>query len=633
MTSAFQFHLMLIVLMNIMFVHITGAVGMNWLVPMYAMTLVSPLLVRLQENLLYRIAWNVGVCAIFAVLLIDAMTTGITFLLEDGLILAAFCQVHLLNVIRRHAGADLLFFNSFLIALVTSLFCQDLVFSAVFAIYAVVLLIALHMGTIASTQHRIDSDALRVVMRHSFGRAVAALVLTGLVFALMPRDFRRQGFVGDDILPTDYSASVGFTEEIRLGQTSATTVRQRIVMRVRVLEGDRAVVPELWRGATLSDYDTRGWRSTPLPQKTTLLPTDGDWEDFDSRIWTRKYTGKSTARIHVYCPPPVPSRVFMPIAAHEVRFPRPTYADPFTDGTFRYDGEGPLEYELELGNAKLGADTGNRLVQYQRVDRLQVPEELRYRVYDALEKLDREASRREIVEACTDYLSRTYKYLLPGERGAARDLEEFVSGTGGGHCEYFATALALMLRIKQIPCRVVTGYRVSEWDESAREFLVRDAHAHAWVEAWDPEHGWISADATPAAEMTIEESGWAAFVTSLEDMWRSLIQFDADAHTAVLRWLIALPSMLVSIALESPIGTGTGLLVFVGLVLSRRRLRTRRRDPDPAREYRDALARNGLVLEPAETPRELLLRVELEPDAFAELEHATVAHEAVRYRS
>jgi hypothetical protein len=93
-------------------------------------------------------------------------------------------------------------------------------------------------------------------------------------------------------------------------------------------------------------------------------------------------------------------------------------------------------------------------------------------------------------------------------------IEDFVSNNPQGHCEYFATALVLMLRSQRIPARMVIGYRTGEWNDLGRFFQVRQLHAHTWVEAYlrredlpprlakDPEWaggGWLRLDPTPAS--------------------------------------------------------------------------------------------------------------------------------------
>ena len=85
------------------------------------------------------------------------------------------------------------------------------------------------------------------------------------------------------------------------------------------------------------------------------------------------------------------------------------------------------------------------------------------------------------------------------ERDTSIDaIEDFVSNNPRGHCEYFATALAMMLRSQGIPSRVVLGYRCDEWHEEQQCYQVRQLHAHAWVEAFldpEPDSGFAAARA------------------------------------------------------------------------------------------------------------------------------------------
>ncbi len=81
-----------------------------------------------------------------------------------------------------------------------------------------------------------------------------------------------------------------------------------------------------------------------------------------------------------------------------------------------------------------------------------------------------------------------YRYSLGGGKPQAQldPAEDFIVHSKSGHCEFFATVLTLMLRSQGIPARVVTGYRGGEWDPETGECLVRQWHAHAWVEALIP---------------------------------------------------------------------------------------------------------------------------------------------------
>jgi hypothetical protein len=75
--------------------------------------------------------------------------------------------------------------------------------------------------------------------------------------------------------------------------------------------------------------------------------------------------------------------------------------------------------------------------------------------------------------------------LTPEDRPADVDpLEDFVVSRRRGHCEFFAGALAMMLRSVQIPARVVLGYRGGEWNAVGNFYQIRQLHAHSWVEVY-----------------------------------------------------------------------------------------------------------------------------------------------------
>ncbi len=286
----------LLVLSNLAFVHVTDAVGLHWLVPMYALTVVAPWTVRWRENVLWRGGWNVAVIAIFAILMRDFSTTGPRHLLEDGLTLAAFCQVHLLNALRSGQRPDLLFFNSFLIALVTSFFCQDLVYSVIFIGYAFVFLVALQLGA-ATGDTDLDAHATRRIATDGARRAFVALGVTMLVFALWPRDFRRPGLIEDDrwLERLTGTTATGFAEEVRLGRSAHATVDERIVLRIRPLDGSPNDVPSHWRGATMSAFDRYGWRRAPGTAIGILDALRTPWHRQGADRWTRSCNGPRPA--------------------------------------------------------------------------------------------------------------------------------------------------------------------------------------------------------------------------------------------------------------------------------------------------------------------------------------------------
>ena len=106
----------------------------------------------------------------------------------------------------------------------------------------------------------------------------------------------------------------------------------------------------------------------------------------------------------------------------------------------------------------------------------------------------------ELAERLTQAL-RTFRYTLENPSGtAANPLSDFLERSQAGHCEYFASALAIMLRLRGVPSRVANGFRLGPWLEEGGYFLVTQGEAHSWVEYYDSAAGgWRVADPTPAA--------------------------------------------------------------------------------------------------------------------------------------
>lgn len=111
-------------------------------------------------------------------------------------------------------------------------------------------------------------------------------------------------------------------------------------------------------------------------------------------------------------------------------------------------------------------------------------------------------------------------------------LEDFLANHHTGHCEYFASALALMLRSRGIPSRIVTGYRGGEFNSLGSYYQVRQKHSHAWVE------GYLSAEDAPPDEI--------AGLPSKGGVW-----FRLDATPTSLRPLVQPEPSLISRAADA----------------------------------------------------------------------------------
>lgn len=125
-----------------------------------------------------------------------------------------------------------------------------------------------------------------------------------------------------------------------------------------------------------------------------------------------------------------------------------------------------------------------------------------------------------------------YTLFLGNAEVGQRDLERFLTMDRAGHCEYFATATVLILRYLGIPARYVTGYSVQEFSRLEKAYLLRDRHAHAWVEAY-VDGRWREIDTTPSNWVTEEEDR--------APVWRSVIDLFSYAWDRIKEWREAWP--------------------------------------------------------------------------------------------
>jgi transglutaminase-like putative cysteine protease len=116
-----------------------------------------------------------------------------------------------------------------------------------------------------------------------------------------------------------------------------------------------------------------------------------------------------------------------------------------------------------------------------------------------------------------------YTYSLDFKRTPGKDtVVDFLREHKEGHCEYFASAFALLARAARIPSRVVTGYRVGERSPFGYT-IVRERDAHAWVEVWLEDH-WRTYDPTPASDLPsrdVETPWFSALVDGIRTGWEA----------------------------------------------------------------------------------------------------------------
>jgi len=194
--------------------------------------------------------------------------------------------------------------------------------------------------------------------------------------------------------------------------------------------------------------------------------------------------------------------------------------------------------------------------------------------------LDQEPTLREKLNLLQAWFATEFQYTRyltaePFGSRTVRPVSRFLLQDRRGHCEYFATAAALILRQAGIPTRYAVGFAVVENDRSRGEWVVRGTHGHAWTRVWDEEAGlWIDFDPTPPDWLAIEPD-YADSLQGFKD-WLQRVREDFTLwRTRSANRLIVSSAM---------IGFGAVGLVFIirRLWRSRRLIETTRTGVPPA---------------------------------------------------
>lgn len=623
--------LLLLTLLDLGFVHATGAVDAAPLLPMWLFALASPRLRRLQRFPAYRHAWNGGVLIVFSLLVHHATTTGLLHMLEDGLVLAVLCQVHLLNNIGERQRPDLTFFNSFLIAFVTSFFAPDFWWSLLFIGHTLAFVPALQVYALTGRGRTIDERVMRSLIRDSVPRTLAIATATAAAFVLWPRDFERSGWLKDN-LALGQQMQVGLAEQIDLDRENTPYLSDRVALRIEMVEGNLSAVPSHWRANVFSEFDGRTWFPQDVGHVGSRFASDTPWSQVQG-IWQRPMRGEPHTRLRVQQMDGRSERLATTLSAVRLQMHNlegrmlsaKSYAGfaviPAADAP-----SSPLTYTIELSQPRATPNVSQRA----RGHFVSLPDRgvprMAYDLGEQLrETLPESASDIAIATAACNWLQNNRRYELPGNPGFAKNVGEFLLGTAAGHCEYFATTLALLLRTQDVPCRIVGGYLVHERSDDQKAMIARDRDAHAWVEVLGRDGTWHTFDATPAADVRNagrEGTGWWQETSAwLQGLWSEVTSFNSDARQ---RWL--------GVPLRHPVATA---FVVLAIVLWWRRRRRRTNLPSAIHQFEQALRRCKLSLLPGETPRELVARaatLDIAPEHLQALERTATEHERDRYR-
>ncbi len=453
----------------------------------------------------------------------------------------------------------------------------------------------------------------------------------------------------------------GFSDKVNLGDIGQILVNTTVVMRVKLDTKAENVSPNLkWRGIGLDFYDGRSWMNTR--------------EGFRRISRDRRYGGilvsesrrdnESLVQQSILLEP-ISNMVF---AAPQMvlltgdDLPRSVVFLDGNDSVGIYrQGQGPIKYvvysDLITREEQLAHPSEVAAIPEVALQRyLQLPDLDPQVVRLAEEMTEKQDSRLDKALAIEYFLKGNYGYSLDNLSAKAEDpLYDFLMETKAGHCEYFATAQAVLMRTLGIPTRVVNGFRLGEYNEFSNYFIVRQSDAHSWVEGYFPDLGWVEFDSTPSSSFVAPRLSFSRsfnqFLDAMDMFWTEIITFDRvsqigffrsvrfnfrDTWTRIselsmeltefsdLEWLIRLKAWDVSKVLYLFLGSLI-IAIFWAFRRYRRYFRilykqwffkqeSSRIAPEYYLEMLDLLNRKGFEKQAAETPQEFVKRIQLEFD-------------------
>ncbi len=138
--------------------------------------------------------------------------------------------------------------------------------------------------------------------------------------------------------------------------------------------------------------------------------------------------------------------------------------------------------------------------------------------------------------AIETHLRDNYTYTdVPQVGHQGQPLSDFLFETRTGHCEYFATSLAVLLRAADIPANVVNGFYGGDWNEITGFVTLRQSDAHSWVEVHMGSEGWVTLDATPEALPSMTQGWPSQLVSAFSRVWRQwVVDYDLNDQLALL---------------------------------------------------------------------------------------------------
>ncbi|MCI4624981.1 MAG: transglutaminaseTgpA domain-containing protein [Candidatus Magnetoovum sp. WYHC-5] len=389
---------------------------------------------------------------------------------------------------------------------------------------------------------------------------ICSIPVAVAIFTVLPRtDYQLLGF-----LNRGGRATTGFTETIDLGVVSNIQKDNSIIFRAAMKPMPEHML--YWRGIVLDTFDGTSWKARKDNPLLTLQGANLSGQRIQQTIYLEPYENKYLFALDV------PVYIYSRKARSSMDF---TYSlEKNVENKMKYDALSVIPKDINSTPRHVSSELPDKHIY------LQLPANIPQKIKDLVNTLTTgKEKEKEIISALMSYFGNgKFTYSLEKLPISDTPLTDFLFELKYGNCEYFASALAVMLRLSGIPARLVGGYRGGHYNETGKYYMVMQESAHVWVEAYTNDKGWFRLDATPLSswELISDRSNtlpiklrilfdtvnyyWGAFV----------INYDLHKQLALLRKLkssIKKPSINLSFDKKNlyiiTMLIGSSILIFI----------------------------------------------------------------------
>ncbi len=356
----------------------------------------------------------------------------------------------------------------------SALLSLDMDFLLYFVSFIFLVTIALVLLTYLSQDSKMEIKVpalMKIVSKCSLIPLIA-IPSTIFMFIILPRT----SYPMLTFLNRGTTANTGFADTVKLGKVSDIQEDESVIFRAHMARIDENSL--YWRGIVLDYFDGSSWQRSQTEKNAVLRGSGLRGRRVPQTIYLEPYGNKYLFALDK------PASIFLRRSIQR--------------GDLTYSVPGNIVKRVRYESSSIISDS----LPDEAVDTvpyLQLPEGKLQKIRDFVKTLSSGKTEGESVQAMMGLLrSGGFQYTTENLPVSDKPVEDFLFNRKSGNCEYFASALAVMLRSAGIPSRIVGGYKGGYYNDTGGYYLVPQKNAHVWVEAYLKNKGWVRLDPTPA---------------------------------------------------------------------------------------------------------------------------------------